>query len=243
MRPFPAMIRVTCCSFALVPLFWALRGQSRPGRLLAGHGQRGHLLPWASSSGSSTSPMSTGASPCPWRWGCSCSWPSTCPSTGACGPGGWSRAGSRRHRPSCGLPRRLWVVMGTLSRGVYPISSSPLGTAWGTASRGSPPSSRPPTSSAPTGCPCLLVLVNIGLVLVFSPPQPGTARAARLTLALLVILMAAWFAYGHFRLGTMAKVMAASPKCAGHGHPREISNRGKSRNPRSSGPPSRSMPG
>ena len=105
----------------------------------------------------------------------------------------------------------LWVVM-ELVQG-YPISSFP----WELLGHGLYRQSSLLQAAdliGTYGLSFLLVLVNIGLVLIFAPSTRDRQGGRLGTLALLIILMAAWFAYGHFRLGTMAKVMAASPKIA-----------------------------
>ena len=76
--------------FALIPLFWALRGQSRRAGFWLGivNGVTFYLglLSWIFY----VTYVYGHTCPCLWPWGRPCSWPPTCPSTGACGPGGWS---------------------------------------------------------------------------------------------------------------------------------------------------------
>jgi len=62
------------------------------------------------------------------------------------------------------------------------------------------------------GLSFLLVLINVGLYRLFStPPRSRYPRRFRLV-AVLIIILAAWLGYGYYRLGTMAELIANSPK-------------------------------
>jgi apolipoprotein N-acyltransferase len=60
------------------------------------------------------------------------------------------------------------------------------------------------------GLSFLVVLVNVSLYLLFFPPR---GRMLRLRQAAVVgLVLAVWLGYGYYRLGAMAKLAAASPK-------------------------------
>jgi apolipoprotein N-acyltransferase len=62
------------------------------------------------------------------------------------------------------------------------------------------------------GLSFLLVLINVGLILLVAPasksPQPRRFR----TLALLIIILAAWLGYGYYRQEMISRIIADSPK-------------------------------
>jgi len=62
------------------------------------------------------------------------------------------------------------------------------------------------------GLSFLLVLINVGLFLLFSPATRGRQRHGFRTLALLIIIMAAWLGYGYYRQEMISQVIADSPK-------------------------------
>ena len=104
----------------------------------------------------------------------------------------------------------LWVVMESVQG--YPISSIP----WELLGHGlylQHSLLQAADLIGTYGLSFLLVLVNAGLVAIFSPPIVKGRQPSPLgTLAFLVILLAAWFGYGHYRQGKMAEAMARSPK-------------------------------
>jgi apolipoprotein N-acyltransferase len=61
------------------------------------------------------------------------------------------------------------------------------------------------------GLSFLLVLINVGLFLLFSPALRGRQRHGFQTLALLIIIMASWLGYGYYRQGTISQIIAESP--------------------------------
>jgi apolipoprotein N-acyltransferase len=102
----------------------------------------------------------------------------------------------------------LWVVMEFVQG--YPISSFP----WELLGHGLYRQATLIQAADLIGTPglsFLLVLINIGLVVIFSPSTRDRQPSRLGTLALLVILLAAWVGYGHYRQGQMAAAMAASP--------------------------------
>ena len=62
------------------------------------------------------------------------------------------------------------------------------------------------------GLSFLVVLVNISLVVILSPAPRGRHAGRLATLTFLVIILAAWLGYGHYRQGVVAEAIAASPK-------------------------------
>jgi apolipoprotein N-acyltransferase len=60
------------------------------------------------------------------------------------------------------------------------------------------------------GLSFLIVLVNATLYLLFFPPRGKTAPLRQAALVCLILI--AWIGYGYYRLGAMAKLTAASPK-------------------------------
>jgi apolipoprotein N-acyltransferase len=60
------------------------------------------------------------------------------------------------------------------------------------------------------GLSFLVVLVNAGLYLLFSPPRGQTLRMWQAVAVCLILAL--WLGYGYYRLGEMAKLTAASPK-------------------------------
>jgi apolipoprotein N-acyltransferase len=101
-----------------------------------------------------------------------------------------------------------WVVMEFVQG--YPISSFP----WELLGHGiyQQPSLLQAADLIGTyGLSFLVVLVNISLVVIFTPPTKGRHPGRLGALTLLVILLAAWFGYGHYRLGQMAAAIGASP--------------------------------
>jgi len=62
------------------------------------------------------------------------------------------------------------------------------------------------------GLSFLLVLVNISLVVILTPALQGRRPDRLRTAAVLVLVLAAWLGYGYFRQGSMAEIIAKSPK-------------------------------
>ncbi|MFZ2088372.1 MAG: apolipoprotein N-acyltransferase [Desulfobaccales bacterium] len=63
------------------------------------------------------------------------------------------------------------------------------------------------------GLSFLLVLVNVSLGFIFFPYARGRLHGGRVhTLTLLILVLVAWVGYGYFRLGTVTEVIAQSPK-------------------------------
>ena len=60
------------------------------------------------------------------------------------------------------------------------------------------------------GLSFLVVLVNAGLYLLFSPPRGQALRFRQA--AVVCLILAFWLGYGYYRLGAVARLTAASPK-------------------------------
>jgi len=62
------------------------------------------------------------------------------------------------------------------------------------------------------GLSFLLVLVNVGLFLLFAPASRGRQAGRLRVLTVLIIIPIAWLSYGHYRLGEVSRLIADSPK-------------------------------
>jgi apolipoprotein N-acyltransferase len=192
---------------ALVPLFWALRGQSRKRGFWLGvvHGLTFYLglLAWifyvTYVYGKLPLPLALGALLLLafylalyrglWAWGVV-----------------WAE---KQGVNLLWFAPTLWVVMEFVQG--YPISSFP----WELLGHGlySQASLVQAADIIGThGLSFLIVLINLSLVVILAPAVKGRQAGRIGTLAMVIILLAVWFSYGHYRQGVMAATMAASPK-------------------------------
>jgi apolipoprotein N-acyltransferase len=192
---------------ALVPLFWALRGQSRKRGFWLGvvHGLSFYLglLAWIFHVtyvyGKLPLPLALGALLLLalylslyrglWAWGVV-----------------WAE---KRGVNLLWFAPTLWVVMEFVQG--YPISSFP----WELLGHGLYRQASLVQAAdviGTHGLSFLIVLINLSLVVILAPAAKGRQAGRIGTLALVIILLAVWFSYGQYRQGVMAAAMAASPK-------------------------------
>lgn len=104
----------------------------------------------------------------------------------------------------------LWWVVMELIQG-YPIDSFP----WELLGHGlyrQPLFLQAADLIGTCGLSFLLVLINVGVFLLLAPAARGQQRRGFRTLAVLIIILAAWIGYGYYRQGIMSGVIAESPK-------------------------------
>jgi apolipoprotein N-acyltransferase len=102
----------------------------------------------------------------------------------------------------------LWVVMEFVQG--YPISSFP----WELLGHGlyrQPLLLQAADLIGTFGLSFLIVLVNMSLVVTFSPSTRGRQPQRFRALTILIIVLAAWVGYGNYRLGQMTGAIAKSP--------------------------------
>ncbi len=100
----------------------------------------------------------------------------------------------------------LWVVMEYIQG--YPVSSFP----WELMGHGlyrHPLLLQAADLIGAPGLSFLVVLVNVGLLGLLSPPPRRSRKGAA---ALLAVVLAVWLGYGHYKLGVMAEVISRSPR-------------------------------
>ena len=103
----------------------------------------------------------------------------------------------------------LWVVMEFVQG--YPISSFP----WELLGHGlyrQPLLLQAADIIGTHGLSFLIVLVNMIVVVMFSPSTRGRPPGKLKALMVLIIVLAAWVGYGQYRQGMMAEAIARSPK-------------------------------
>jgi apolipoprotein N-acyltransferase len=204
---FPKYDQSYLLFFALIPLLWALRGQSRRTGFWLGivHGLTFYLgllswilyvthvygkLPWPLALGvllllAGYMSLYRGL----WAWGVV-----------------WAE----KHEISLlWFAPTLWVVMEFIQG--YPISSFP----WELMGHGLyryPLLLQTADLIGAYGLSFLLVLVNVSLLFILFPSSKSRQAGWRTALALLIVVLAAWLGYGYYRQATITEAMARSPR-------------------------------
>ncbi len=122
----------------------------------------------------------------------------------------WGVAWAENHNVSLLWFAPLWWVVMELVQG-YPIDSFP----WELLGHGlyrQPLFLQAADLIGTYGLSFLLVLINVGVFLLFTPSSRDRQPRGFRTLAVLIIIMAAWLGYGYYRQGVMSGVIAESPK-------------------------------
>lgn len=122
----------------------------------------------------------------------------------------WGVAWAEKHGVSLLWFAPLWWVVMELIQG-YPIDSFP----WELMGHGlyrQPLLLQAADLIGTHGLSFLLVLINVGVFLLFAPASRSRQPRWFRTLAVLIIILAAWLGYGYHRQEAISRIMADSPK-------------------------------